>query len=196
MRNIILITLVVILSSCKKDNFEIKILNSSVSTNDSVRLKLYNNTNQEYLFYFKNSKLDYNSNNKNIIIADLSTENEAAKIEISSDPLYMLNEDGTLTNQDIEEMEKYSKLATKRILRVVSPQSSIVFTVPFIDSTNIRGGKTYPILENNKRYDLRIKMDIDTNLINKNELENIRLRYKNKIKFFQGNLVSKPVNLK
>lgn len=196
MRKIILIAFVAILSSCKKDDFEIMILNSSVSTNDSLRLKLYNNTNEEYLFYFKNSKLDYNSNHKNIITAELSSENEAAKIEISSDPLSILNEDGTFTNQDIEEMEKYSKLATKRILRVVSPQSSIVFTVRFIDSTNIRGGKTYPILENNKRYDLRIKMDIDTNLINKKELENIRFKYKNRINFFQGKLASEPVNLK
>ncbi|MBO6186635.1 MAG: hypothetical protein J6O88_18420 [Chryseobacterium sp.] len=196
MRKVLLIVLAIILCSCQKDNFEIKILNSSVSTNDSVQLELYNNTNEEYLFYFKNPKLYYNSNYKNTIIADVSTENIPAKIEISSDPLYILNEDGSLTNQDIKELEKYSKLSTKRVFRVVSPQSSIIFTVPFIDSMNIGGGKTYPILEYNKRYHLKIKMDIDTHLIDKKELENIRFKYKSNIKFFHGKLVSKTVKVK
>lgn len=89
MRNILLIILATILCSCKKDNFEIKILNTSISTNDSVRFELYNNTNEHYLFYFENPKLDYNSKSKNTIIAEVSAENIAAKVEVSSDPLYI-----------------------------------------------------------------------------------------------------------
>lgn len=84
-------------------------------------------------------------------------------------------------------MEKYSTLAKKRIHRAISPQSSVIFTLPFIDSTNIKGGKTYLILEDKKRYHLKIKMYIDTNLIDKKELENIKFNYKNDIKFFMGN---------
>jgi len=196
MRNILLIILATILCSCKKDNFEIKILNTSISTNDSVRFELYNNTNEHYLFYFENPKLDYNSKSKNTIIAEVSAENIAAKVEVSSDPLYILNENGSFNPQDIKEMEKYSTLAKKRIHKVISPQSSVIFTLPFIDSTNIKGGKTYPILDDKKRYHLKIKMDIDTNLIGKKELENIKYNYKNNIKFFHGKLASKTVKLK
>lgn len=191
-----ILTVIVLFFSCKNNDLEITIVNNSLVIRDSVKIKIENNTDKNYLFYFKRTRFDYFPNTKNALIAEISSDAKPVKIELSSDPLYILNEDGTYDDDDIKEMNKFRKLAMQNLIKVVPAKSSVFFKMKLIDTVNERGGKEYPVLEKGKSYKLTLKMDIDSNLIREKELDNIRSRYKNDITIFQGKLVSNTINVK
>lgn len=196
MKNCFLVLLAIIFfTSCKKNNLEIRIVNSSLTPRDSVRIELVNNTNESYLFYFKRTRFDYFSNSKNTLIAELDNNIEPVKVEITSDPLYILNEDGTYNNDDIKEMNKYQKLSSQNLIKLIPKKSTVFFNMKLIDTLNERGAKEYPILEKDKSYKLTLKMDIDSGLIEKKELVYLKNKYKKGIKTFQGKLVSNTINI-
>ena len=51
--------IIIFFTSCNKKNLEINILNKLLALRDSLNIELKNNTNENYFFYFKRTKLDY-----------------------------------------------------------------------------------------------------------------------------------------
>lgn len=190
-----IVVIIIFFVSCKNNNLEINIVNSSLNFHDSVKIKLKNNTEKNYLFYFEYTKFSYFSNSKNNLIAEINNDNKPVKVEVPSGPLYILNEDGTYNDYDIEEMKRYQKNSRQNLIKIVPAKSSVFFTMKLIDTLTENDIKEYPILEKDKSYKLTLKVDADSNLITKRERYNIRSRYKN-ISIFQGKLVSNTINLK
>lgn len=98
-------------------NLDISILNNPLALNDSVKIKIENNTDKNYLLYFKRTKFDYFPNSKNVLIAQINSDDKPVKIELTSDPLYILNEDGTYDEDDIKEMNKFRILALQNLIK-------------------------------------------------------------------------------
>jgi len=178
----------------KRNELVISILNTSLTINDSVKIKLENNTNENYLFYFKRPRFDYFHNSNNTVIARLESDSNPVEVKISSDPLYILNEDGTLDEDDQHKMKKYSEASNIRMVKIVPAGKSIIFSMKLIDTLNEAGGKEYPVLANNKSYTLTLQINMDSSSVERKELEAIRRTYNGRI--FQGKLLSNEINLK
>lgn len=191
-----ILALTFFLISCNNNSIAINILNNSLTFRDSVKIELKNNTNENYLFYFKRTRFDYFPNSKNTLIAEIDNNVTPVNVEISSDPLYILNEDGTYNDDDIKEMEKYRNLSAQNIVKLVPARSSVFFNMKLLDTLNEHGGKEYPFLEKDKSYKITLKMDLDSTLMERQELKNIKIKYKNRAKIFQGKLSSNTVDLK
>ena len=92
-------------------------------------------------------------------------------------------------------MERHQEQLNQRLIKRVPARSSIFFNIKLLNSLNENGGKDYPVLEKGKPYKVTLKMNLDSNLIEKKELNNIKSNCK-EIKIIQEKLFSNTVDLK
>lgn len=192
--------ILILLVQCKdKDLVELKILNNRISLNDSLRIKFKNNSKNNYLIYLDNLQPDY-SDKPHRFNVNFMYENKIVQSEYPiSDPLWILNEDGSLDKEDRLQQKIYFDCISKdrgRFLKLPAKET-INFNIPLIDSIDECGRENYPILEKNKLYKISLKIILDSNLIGEKSLKEISILQKEKkFKIFQGKLQSNTVKFK
>ncbi|CAI9680359.1 hypothetical protein HZQ11_12255 [Elizabethkingia anophelis] len=194
MKNVFLILSTIILFSCKKNDFEVKVVNKEpLSIHDSIEIELKNNTNRDYLFYFKDHKFRFTIKSINNLVSEIKTKKgDPIETEVISSPLYIINLDGTLDKDDIEAMEKEKELS-QSLIKIIPARSSLFIKTSLMNTMDAES----PVLTKGEFYRLAIKINNDSNLIGKEGLEEInKIRNKKNIKLFQGKLESNVVNLK
>ncbi|WP_407484002.1 hypothetical protein [Elizabethkingia meningoseptica] len=194
MKNVFLILSTIILFSCKKNNFEVRVVNKEpLSIHDSVEIELKNNTDRDYLFYFKDHRFRFTVKSINNLVSEIkSKKGNPIETEVTSGPLYIINLDGTFDKDDIKAMEKEKKLS-QSLIKIVPARSSVFIKTSLMDTMSTES----PVLSKGEFYKLAIKINNDSNLIGKEGLAEInKIRNKKKIKVFHGKLESNVVNLK
>lgn len=194
MKNVFLILSAIILLSCKKNNFEVKIVNKEpLAIHDSVKIELKNNTDRNYLFYFKDHRFYYSNKSVNSLVLEIKTKKgDPIGTQVTSGPLHIMNLDGTYDKDDIEAMEKEKELS-QSLIKIVPARSLVSFKISLIDTMGIES----PVLSKGESYKLSFKINNDSNLIGKEALEDIsKIRNRKNIKMFQGKLESNVISLK
>lgn len=187
--------------SCSQSNnkLSVEILNRSLNVADTVRIEFKNNDTISYFLYFENKTPQYFENPKNHINLSIIDENENnIKVNLSSGKLFILDEDGSLSQDDQVEQLEYEDCLNKNkgFTYFIASKKSVILKLPLIDSVDKCGNEYYPILEKQKSYKVKFVVNSDSSLIEKKELENINsIRKDKKVKLFQGKLSSNTVNL-
>ena len=194
MKYMFFIFLLLLSTSCKKNNIEVFLLNNEVGTKDSLKIKIQNNTNENYLFYFNNNRLEFTDNPNSLEIMIESNAKPVKSDFTIIDAFIIPDEETGINKMDSLEMAKYFD-CSESLIKIIPSKSYVILKFLLIDHANRCGSAYFPVIEKDKSYKLTLKMNMDSNLIEKKEFEKIKMKYKNNAKFFQGKLVSNTVDL-
>lgn len=189
-----IIFFLLIIFSCKKDDFCVKIENKSLSTDDSLRVRIYNNTDENYLFYFESDKLGFYPDSPNRINLEILKNNKQVEVDFSSDPLIIL-EEGLPLDQNVTNMSNDKNCFGNDLVTKISSNSSIMVSFSLTDSTNICGGTYYPLLKKGTNYTAKIKFKLNNKVLSVSQKDKIKRKIGNS-KLFNGILESNEVKLK
>lgn len=183
-----------LLWSCQANTLDITLTNKSLRTNDMLNVSFKNNSSENYLFYFESKKLRYFPEAPNSLNLEILKKNKPVDVVFSSDPLYILNEDGNSENNLYTKEKDFND---DDLLLLVPSKETVTLKIAVIDSIDDYGAKNYPILENKTSYKTSLKLKLDSSLISKKVMEKInRMRKEKKVKLFQGQINSNTILLK
>lgn len=182
-----------LLWSCQTNTLDITLTNTSLSPNDTLNVSFKNNSSENYLFYFESKKFRYFPEAPNSLNLEILKKNKPIDVVFSSDPLYILDEDGNSQNN----LYTNEKDFNDDLLLLVPSKETVTLKIAVIDSIDEYGAKNYPILENKISYKTSLKLKLDSNLISKKVMEKINsMRKEKKVKLFQGQINSNTILLK
>lgn len=117
-----------------------EVLNPKLVLGDSVKVKLVNNTDENYLFYIHTPRLSFSNRSDvtNKMNAQITLNNHPVSILLSSDPFVIPNEDGGFDKWDIDLIaEVPAEAETKTVLSTKNKPSSetiIFFKKAFVSN--------------------------------------------------------------
>lgn len=145
-------------------------------------------------FILKSKKLRYFPEAPNSLNLEILNRNKPVDVVFSSDPLYILDEDGNSENNLYTKEKDFND---DDLLLLVPPKETVTLKIAVIDSIDEYGAKNYPILENKTSYKTSLKLKLDSSLISKRVMEKInRMRKEKNVKLFQGQINSNTILLR
>ncbi|WKS95310.1 hypothetical protein [Riemerella columbina] len=191
----VIFTFLFLLISCGQKDLEVTLPDQEIFSHDSLEVKIQNNTNKDYLFFFEHNRLEY-SESSNSLEVIITKNKKPVKSQLAIiDAFVIPDEDGYIDKKDSLEAAKFFD-CSEHLIKVVPAKSHIMLKFLILDEANRCGAGFFPEIKKNQFYELKLKINTDTTLIKKEEMKQINTHRKGKkIKLFQGQLESNTVKL-